>query len=166
LTEAPATGEIRFADNLTTLNVNNKDDPKSYANEPDIEKIKMVLNWLRLSDKIEDIMSGKQQVQNITELLTDMHYNRYLRIVHDIDLNLIKVFLSETSWMLLQQFKTHHFNDGWICPSCKKYFQMLDSKWKCSRCLFFYHSLCAMGHAYAMNNNTTYLLCGICELTV
>lgn len=121
----------------------------------------MILNWMKLQ-KIDEILSGKEVVQNITQHLSAMQHNGYLRILHDVDINLIKVFLSQTSCTLFEQFKQSHLNDGWICPACRKFFGQTDSKWKCSRCLYFFHNFCTIGHAFDIDDNTKYLLCGTC----
>lgn len=112
--------------------------------------------------KIDEILSGKEVVQNITLHLSAMLHNGYLRILHDVDMQLMQVFLSETSCTLFEQFKKDHLNDGWICPLCTHFFGASDSKWKCSRCLFFFHTFCTMGHAFDNDVGTKYLLCGSC----
>lgn len=94
-----------------------------------------------------------------------MRYNGYLRILHDVDVNLFKVYLSDTSQRLFDAFKDAHLNDGWICPKCSKYLATGESKWKCSRCLFFYHNVCAMGQAIDNGDGTMYLLCLSCSFT-
>jgi rubredoxin len=135
--------------------------PKAYIDEPDIAKIKIILNWMK-QQKIDEILSGKEVIQNITVHLFSMQHNGYLRILHDVDMNLIKVYLSETSRILFEQFKQDHLSDGWICPMCTKHFGLSDSKWKCSKCLYVYHNSCAIGHAFDNVDNTIYLLCSSC----
>lgn len=71
-----------------------------------------------------------------------MSSNGYLRIF-EIDLDIIKKYMTETSLILFLDFKEKRQNDAWICPLCQDIATVMQQRWKCARCLFFIHTSCA-----------------------
>lgn len=116
--------------------------PKPFALEADESKVELVLKWINTGD-CEDILSGNKKVQNMRMLLEGMAFNGYLRILKDVEPNLIKNYLSSTSWSSFERFRKEHEDDKVICPYCKNCFDQNKTFWKCCRCLFYFHTTCA-----------------------
>lgn len=116
--------------------------PKPFKNESDQMKIPMILKWIFGLDPYENIISGKEKIKNITVQLSKMGFNGYLRLF-EIDMNILKDFISESSWTLFEDFKSKRRLDAWKCPQCSSLFSKNSLKWKCERCLFWHHEKCA-----------------------
>lgn len=136
---------------------------KPFAEETQSMKTKMILTWILNEEPSEDILNGKKKVQNVTTYLNKMKNNSYLRLFEDVDLTMIKDFMTSTSWILLQDFREKHINDKWICPKCNSFLRTNQKFWQCERCLFWYHEKCLTGHIVkARGNSSEMLLCGVC----
>lgn len=135
--------------NSTTRITNSTDDnskkwiyPKAFKDESDKIKISMILKWIFGFDSYENIISGKEKIKNIMVRLQKMGFNGYLRLF-EIDMSIIKDFMSESSWILFEDFKSKRQLDEWKCPHCSSLFSSDSMKWKCDRCLFWHHVKCA-----------------------
>lgn len=133
---------------------------KSFAAESNNSKVSLVLKWIMQGDPYAEILSGKEVIKNITIHLDKMNYNGYLRLF-DIDLHVLKNYMTEASWILLQDYASKHKNDAWVCPLCKLIFKLNEYKWRCARCLFWYHGECSKPKKLC-EENTGYILCLSC----
>lgn len=131
-----------------------------FEKESDEVKISIVLKWIMQQEPCADILSGKEVIKNIVAYLDKMNYNGYLRLF-DIDLNLLKTYMTSISWSLLQDYASKHKNDLWVCPHCKLIFKGNDVKWRCERCLFWYHENCAQPKKLT-GQDGSYILCFTC----
>lgn len=116
--------------------------PKRFKDESNDAKISMIIKWILTSGSHEGILSGAEKITNIPTRLKAMKFNGYLRL-WEVDTNILKNFMSESSWTLLTDFKTKHKDDAWKCPHCNSFFAHDQVKWRCERCIFFYHEKCA-----------------------
>lgn len=130
--------------------------PKPFKYESDEMRISLILKWIFAFNSRQDILSGTEKITNITSHLNRMKYNGYLRLF-EIDMNIFKDRMTDTSWSLFQDFKSKHQGDAWKCPQCSLIFLENISKWKCERCLFFYHEKCAIKQNEEIN-----VLCDSC----
>lgn len=131
------------------------------------------------------VLSGTKKIDNITLYLESMKSRGYLRLLHDIDLRSIEKYMTETSWRALNDFNKKHGNDLWLCPICNNQFRdgaqgnhsaVSDSdKWKCARCLFYFHKKCLDACLVTRANvngqldssmSTTFTLCFTCVFNV
>lgn len=133
---------------------------KPYQQESDDGKIMLLLKWIMQDEPYEQILSGQQVIKNITIQLNKMNYNGYLRLF-DIELNILKNYMSDTSWNSLQDFASKRRSDSWVCPHCKHLFVSNEVKWRCERCLFWYHRMCAQPKELH-GENTIFILCFSC----
>lgn len=123
--------------------------PKAYEDESKIQKVKLLLKWISSTVQVDEVISGNQKIHNINEHLENMAHNGFLRLFENENEIIVKDYLSSTSWIALGRFKRAHMSDRWICPVCSKCFVEdgnqgnIQNNWKCSRCLFFYHDVCA-----------------------
>lgn len=127
--------------------------PKPFADEPVKIRIAMVLKWILASDKHDNILSGEEKLTNITVRLGKMKFNGYLRLF-EIDMNIIKDYMTDSSWTLYKDFEKKHKKDAWKCPQCSLIFEKSASKWKCHRCLFYFHNKCSKPMQTKLNENS------------
>lgn len=104
-------------------------------------KTSLILKWIFGSESFENVISGEEKIKNITARLDKMSSNGYLRLF-EIDVNILKGLLSDSSWILFEDFKTKRQLDAWKCPQCASFFIVSSLKWKCERCLFWYLEKC------------------------
>lgn len=116
--------------------------PKTFSAETQSNKAKLILEWILNDELSEDILNGNQKVQNIMFYLDKMKNHDYLRLFEDVDLGLIKRFLTTSSWILLQDFKKKHINDKWTCQKCNSFLKQNQKIWQCEKCLFWFHGKC------------------------
>lgn len=135
-------GSARVADSTSIIKNITPHAPKSYREEPTQKKAELLLKWISNNGSLDGILNGTTKITNITTKLKDMKYNGYLRLF-DIDLTIIKTFMSENSWILLQDFKLKHKQDKWMCPQCHLFLEQDSSTWQCDRCLFWHHEKCS-----------------------
>lgn len=101
-------------------------------------QIALIFRWILQSDNQQE---QTDEIKNITLHLKNMPLNGYLRIF-ELDFDIVKKCMSDTSWILFLDFKEKRQNDSWICPHCKKFATVMEQRWKCDRCLFFFHTNC------------------------
>lgn len=135
--------------------------PKSFKNESEVMQVSLICKWIFGSDKTQDILSGKEKMRNITMQLTKMRFNGYLRLF-ELDMNIVKDFMTESSWTLFEDFKTKHHEDAWKCPICSMQFVQDSLKWKCGRCLFWYHEKCTKARETRQQDFENASLCSSC----
>lgn len=88
--------------------------PKPFESESTADKVSLILKWIFGSKSHEKIVSG-EKIANITTLLERLQFNSYLRLF-EIDMNIMKVHMTENSWILFTDFKKKRENDKWKCP--------------------------------------------------
>lgn len=113
---------------------------KTFTDEPIDVKTKLVLQWI-MSDKLYQA-KAEEKIQNICILLNKMKYNGYLRLF-EIDMSIVKKYMTDTSWTLFKDFEEKRKNDEWICPHCELMCKKDQVRWKCLRCLYWYHFDCS-----------------------
>lgn len=116
--------------------------PKTYMDESDASRVEIILKWILNGESIVNIISGTHKITNITSRLDSMKYNGYLRLL-EIDLSIIRSYMTENSWILLEDFKQKHLQDKWICPQCHSILEQGTRKWQCGKCLFWHHEKCS-----------------------
>lgn len=163
------TNEIASSEPVTTnIAAQIESSPKfgpvqTFMEESKENKIEMTLKWIVEPTEFADIISGKEQIRNITSLLDNMRFNGYLRLFEidismirkkidfsdcnrtyfDVDLGMVEKYFTPVSWTMLENFKANHKDDKWMCPQCRRHFGRADGKWKCERCLLWYHEKCS-----------------------
>lgn len=137
--------------------------PKAFTNESEDTKISMILKWIFGPDSYEGILNGKVKINNITVRLEKMKFNGYLRLF-EVDMSIILNRMTVSSWTLFNDFKTKRQNDAWKCPQCTSMFAQNTLKWKCQRCLFWYHEKCTKERKIKCKENLDedYSLCDSC----
>lgn len=144
--------------NLTEIWVH----PKAFNDETDEMKISIILKWIFGLESYENVINGKEQIKNITVRLNKMKFNGYLRLF-EIDMNILKGFMSECSWKLFEDFKSKHELDSWKCAQCTSLFKSGSMKWKCDRCRFCYHEKCTQAKKIQRKElQSEYSLCNSC----
>lgn len=114
--------------------------PLTFDKESGINKLKLLLSWFLPKSECEEVKKGKI-IQNISTHLKEMKSNGYLRIFA-VDYEILKPCMSNTSWTLFLNFKKQRENDAWICPLCQLYFNESAVRWRCERCMFYFHGNC------------------------
>jgi hypothetical protein len=71
-----------------------------------------------------------------------MKFNGYLRFL-EINMDIVKNLMTETSLTMYEDFMEKHSKDSWICPTCTSPCNPNHQRWKCLRCLFWFHNKCA-----------------------
>lgn len=137
--------------------------PKPFEDEPVEMQVSMILKWIFAGDKYEKIMTGSEKLTNITTRLEKMKYNGYLRLF-EIDMNIVKEYMTDSSWILYQDFKKKRERDAWKCPLCTLILEQNASNWKCHRCLFHFHEKCSKPMKTKLNGNSgeSISLCSTC----
>lgn len=114
--------------------------PLTFNNESGINKLKLLLSWLLPKSECDEVKNGKI-IQNISAFLKEMRFNGYLRFF-SLDYEILKPCMSSTSWKLFLNFKKQRENDAWICPICELFFDENAVRWRCERCIFYFHDNC------------------------
>lgn len=139
--------------------------PKPFRVESEDIKITMILKWILGSGSTayDGILNEKSKISNITVLLEKMKFNGYLRLF-EVDMNILKKYMTESSWILFEDFKTKREKDTWKCPQCTTLFVQNTLKWNCDRCLFSYHEKCTKERKIKCKKNfgEDYSLCDSC----
>lgn len=134
--------------------------PKPFAKESRSKQLEIVLKWFLDADSVKNVLNGTMTIQNITEHLEKMKFNGYTRLF-DIDLSILKEYLTERSFTLLNAFKIRRKADSCICPQCTFHIEVYDTKWNCERCLFWWHGSCSQ-FKEVTNSDNNYKLCYGC----
>lgn len=163
LDSVPGTSDIAEPKTQSMINVAHKPQqwmhPKRFMDESEEVQTCMIMKWILGSGPHAGISSGAEKIPNITTRLKTMKFNGYLRLL-EVDTNNIMDHLTEGSRILFNDFKTKHKDDAWKCPHCNHVFLLNDVKWKCERCLFFYHGKCAKERK--IKGKEEYSLCDSC----
>lgn len=109
----------------------------SFDKESEIEQINSVLGWILPEEECKYVKNGNL-IKNIRMYLDQIRLNGYLRFFK-IDFQMLKPYMTETSWKAFIDFKTKRQNDNWICPKCSKLCNQ-EPRWKCVACLFYFHT--------------------------
>lgn len=138
--------EATVADNSKSIELNTASQskwtvPKPFRDEPILKRAELMLKWILGDENFENILNGTKKITNITVLLNNMKYNGYLRLF-GLDLDIMKIYITESSFILLQDFKLKHKEDKWICPQCQSFLEK-QCRWQCDRCLFWHHEKCS-----------------------
>lgn len=161
LTNEGASSDMVLTDTTAQIAAASQFGPvKTFMDECKEKQIKLVLKWIVEPTELSDILSGNQQIRKITYLLDGMLFNGYLRLF-DIDLSMIKKYFTPISWTMLESYKANHKDDNWVCPQCRRHFKSADGKWKCERCLFWYHEKCSKPQE-AKRSDSDVLFCCTC----
>lgn len=143
-------------------NRKNYSHPKPFWAESVEIQISMILGWIFRSESYQAVLDREDKIKNITSYLRSMRFNGYLRLF-EVDMHIIKDRMTEPSWILFQDFKGKHEKDVCKCPLCTYDFVNDSVKWKCSRCLFYFHEKCSKGRKVSQDvNNEGYILCDTC----
>lgn len=116
--------------------------PRPFAAETTENRIAMILKWMCGSNPFENILKGAEKMKNVVFFLEKMKFNGYLRLFQ-IDMNIVKNCMSDSSWTLYLDFKKRRENDTWKCQQCSSLLLPNVSKWQCAGCLFWIHQECA-----------------------
>lgn len=116
--------------------------PKPFADETTENKLAIILKWMCVSNSIENVLKGAEKIKNVVFLLEKMKFNGYLRLFQ-IDMDIARNCMSDSSWTLYLDFKKRRENDTWKCPQCSSLLLPNVSKWQCAGCLFWIHQECA-----------------------
>lgn len=137
--------------------------PKPFTDETEEAKLSMILKWIFGIDSYEGILIRNEKITNITTRLDNMKFNGYLRLF-EIETNTLKSHMTQSSTVLFEDFKKKHEKDAWKCPQCSKILQPNHLKWKCARCLHWYHEKCIKERKIKRQENTSeeYALCNSC----
>lgn len=135
--------------------------PIPFEEESSEIKISMILKWVCGSESYGTILSGKNKLTNITTKLKSMKFNGYLRLF-EVDMIPILDLMTESSQSLFDDFKNTHKEDAWKCPICSAFFGQSSSKWKCCRCLFWYHERCTNERKVTRVAKSGFSLCESC----
>lgn len=103
-----------------------------------------MMKWLTGEFPNNDILDESKKLRNISFYLDQLKKQgsrSYLRLM-DINVEVIKQYLSECSWNLLEDFLRKNKHELNVCHVCK--FELLNNNgiFKCSRCLLYYHDEC------------------------
>lgn len=115
--------------------------PKPFESESTSNKISLILKWIFGPKSHEKYVSG-EKIANITTILQRLKFNSYLRLL-EIDMNIMKEHMTESSWTLFEDFKEKRKDDKWKCPQCFSLFTENAEKYKCGRCLLWFHTKCS-----------------------
>lgn len=115
--------------------------PVPFSSESDENKLKLMLMWLLPKNQYESVLYGGS-IQNVKIHLENMKFNGYLRIFK-ADFSLLKEKMSLTSWKSFIDFEQKRKKDKWICPTCTNFCDDIIERWKCARCLFYFHDKCS-----------------------
>lgn len=161
LTNTPQSSPVRPSSPSKTITQSTKwAHPKSFGKETIENQISLIVKWIYGADKAsEGVLNGANKIVNITMHLEKMNYNRYLRLF-EVDMEVVRKYMSVSSWTLFEDFKKKHLQDIWICPHCSTFLEQT-IKWKCERCLFWYHEKCTKAQKIA-NSNENITLCNAC----
>lgn len=116
--------------------------PKPFEEEPEETKISLIMKWIYGSEKFAAILHGKEKITNVQTRLESMKFNGYLRLF-EIDKDMLYDLMTANSKILFKDFESKRKGDAWKCPHCSSIFGQGIAKWKCARCLFWYHEKCA-----------------------
>lgn len=147
--------------NVTTTISAKWNHPIPFAEESTEVKMSMILKWICDSESYADILRGKKKLTNITTQLKSMRFNGYLRLF-EIDMSCIMDVMTQTSQTLFEDFKNTHKADAWKCPICSTFFVQNSSKWKCCRCLYWYHDRCTKERKVRREGKAGFSLCDSC----
>lgn len=136
------------------------DQPKTFIEEDENTQRKLILEWL-LNSPVDEYLHKHKTIDNITLLLENMKANGYLRIIQNIDLEIIKEYCSETSWEMIETFRENRTGDELKCSQCSDNFENINF-WKCMRCFHVYHSKCCASKIITRKENEQYSLCTGC----
>lgn len=137
---------------------------KPFVEESNGIQIELILKWLKIPQ------TDKLEIRNITTYLSAMKFNGYLRLF-EIDMLIVKPLMTDISWELFEDFQSKHLNDVWMCPICDLPCKSDSTRWKCVRCLYWYHNACAKPQLVTKNSQNvtlfdvvveTYELCLSC----
>lgn len=141
---------------------------KTFTDEPIDARAKLILKWLLPDDLYKKVKDG-EKLQNICVHLENMKYNGYLRLF-EVDMSIVKDYMTPTSWSLFQDFQNKREKDTWICPHCSVACGKDTVRWKCMRCLFWFHPACTQPKIIKTNTETnceiTYDLCFCCLFAI
>ena len=131
------------------------------------------LELRRLQAKILLLWITGVEPQKGTKILADvkcyldaMKFREYMRLfdADEVDLSVLKSWLTAAAFKDLLQFKKDHFYESWICPKCHLELSKAQVKQKgieiCYKCLFWFHKKC-MGAPVV---NYDYTFCSACAL--
>lgn len=135
--------------------------PKSFEEEPVQIKISLIVKWIYGSETFEAILLGKEKITNIETRLESMKFNGYLRLF-EVDKNMLYDLMTDNSKILFEDFETKRKGDAWKCPHCSSIFGQGIAKWKCVRCLFWYHEKCAKPMQVKLSGVRDKFLCNSC----
>lgn len=124
---------------------------KSFAEETTASKIDITFKWIFPNG--HECKDGKK-MQNICMHLTSMTANGYLRLF-EIDMTVMKDYMTETSWTLFRNFQEKHMHDPWICSHCNANCNDNENRWKCLRCLLWFHAACSKPQIISSSGNKT-----------
>lgn len=125
------------------------------------KKISIILKWIFGSISCENYLSGSDKIKNIIMHLERMKFNGYLRLF-EIDLFILKSYMTENSWIMYNDFKEKHREDAWKCPQCSNLFSKNAQKYQCVKCLFWYHEKCSPPRNFSKQSSTNVSMCTCC----
>lgn len=126
----------------------------------------LILKWITGKTLSNDILNGSDKLRNISiylDLLKTQGRRTYLRL-KDVNIDLIKEYLSVCSWDLLLDFLKKIIDELNVCHVCKVELQNInDEIFKCSRCLLYYHEKCENGRKLDnLGLSSQYFICKNC----
>lgn len=134
--------------------------PNSFEKECVENKIHIILRWIFGLDSYENVLKGKEKITNFSIRLDNMQCGRYLRFF-EIDMSIMKDYLTENSWRLFNDFKLKRQADAWKCRFCAVIFNEKKMYWKCARCLLQFHQKCSKARSVKVKGDE-YSLCDTC----
>lgn len=138
-------GTITFSESSKTQILTDNIDnilftPLTFHEESESNKVNRILSWLLPKSEYARITNG-ELLRNVAMYLEKMKFHGYLRIF-EVEHEGLKPYMTDTSWKLFLDFKNQRESDLWICPLCNKICDHVENRWKCMRCLFFFHVDC------------------------
>lgn len=114
----------------------------------------------------EDVLNNKQKITDVMWYLNQMQKDRFIRLLRDTELGLIKNYLTEDSWKDLLEFKEQNMQADVLCDECGEICRVegASESYECQKCLLFFHSFCRKIQLINEHANGGYVLCLSCSM--
>lgn len=116
--------------------------PVAFKHLSKSNKVKTILTWIMNDIPNESVMNHTRKIDTIQFHLNNIPNNAYMRLFEEVDVNILKEYLSEKAWCELQNFKAEHQNDMWHCHICFAVLSKRKLLIMCDKCMLWFHQTC------------------------
>lgn len=109
-------------------------------------RAQIALKWmLNVNTLDRDILNGNKKISDMAHILKKEHPNRYLRVLQNVDLEILREYITETSFDFINDLKETTKNNSFICPTCNFVINQTNEvdEFQCDKCFLFYHRKCS-----------------------